>query len=686
MGKFYFHTSTVSASVLLTLIFATFLILPISGVALPAPFVCQITDIAAAEPVCNGDGTYSIDLTVTNNGEGVATGNLVVEARGVMFAVPVAAGDQQTARVTLPYDGMEVTIAAYFSDDPDCKLEKPALFTSPEGCASLGDYIWEDANGNGIQDGAETGLANWTVELQDCSGTAIDQTVTDADGFFSFRFLPAGDYRIYLPRPNDGGIYEYADYRQGSAGNADSDVKANGISDCISLSADEERNDIDGGILVCPGSVNLVCNNALNVPLQDGCQLQVTPEMLVEGTLLCYSSFEVRLFDDTGFIGDVVTNDQIGKTITAFVVNKQNENNVCSTELTVMDLVAPEISCEAETNEAAIPKQVQVATGEIEDTDASFQTIGFTCWLDDANGLVGSAPHFYDTEAFTVSEDDYYNLVLFTDWGDGVAVAVEGSFDDFNPCSNTLAFGATAPGEDPGLDLYDDFGPDLADWVTPAMKPVLQMSLPLRKGRTYHLVTSTYDPAARGNYVWAVFSDREGRWVPISGSPYADIFGTVQLDLICTDFDSLFNEIPSMSFLGFPDVSDNCSEITDLEFTDEIQRRSVCGPVIVDRNFQATDDSGNASYCLQEITIRKPGPNDIILPTATVFLDCDDELTFDENGNPHPDVSGYPLIWTAYGVKKVDAPFCNIVADYSDEIRVDICEGGYYHPAGMDYY
>ena len=678
MGKFYFRTSSMSAPFLLTSVIAISLFFPSSGAAASVAAVCQILDITAGDPVCKGDGTYDIDLTVLNNGEGVATGNLVLVTGETRFEVPAAPDtNQQQVTINLPYDGEPVGITAYFSDGPDCKLEKPALFVSPEGCSSIGDYLWEDANGNGVQDGAETGLPGWTIELQDCFGNIIDQAVTDPDGYFLFRYLPSGDYRIAVPLPNDGKFYEYADYRQGSLGAADNDLRANGTSDCLSLAPEEERVDIDGGMLICPASVPLVCNNALNVPLQDGCQLKITPDMLLEGELFCQSSFEVRLFDDTGFIGNIVTNDQIGKTITAFVVNKQNENNVCSTELTVIDIVAPEINCEERVDQASVPKQAQVSAGEIQESDATFETIGFTCWLDDANGLAGSAPHHYDAQGFRVSEDDYYNLVLFTDWGDGVAVAVEGDFDDFNPCSNTLAFGATAPDEESGLDLYDGFGPDLEAWITPGMEPALQLSLPLRKGRTYHLVTSTYDPAARGNYVWAVFSDREGRWLPVSGDPFPTITGTVHLDLICTDFDSLFNKIPSLGYLGFPEVSDNCSEITDLEFTDVIQRKSVCGPVIVDRNFQATDDSGNASYCLQEISIRKPGPDDIILPTATVFLDCDDELVYDENGNPHPDVTGHPLIWTAYGVMRVDVPFCNIVADYSDEIRVDICEGGY---------
>ena len=41
--------------------------------------------------------------------------------------------------------------------------------------ASLGDYVWEDKNGNGVQDAGETPIGGVVVMLQDAAGNpALD--------------------------------------------------------------------------------------------------------------------------------------------------------------------------------------------------------------------------------------------------------------------------------------------------------------------------------------------------------------------------------------------------------------------------------------------------------------------------------------------------------------------------------
>ena len=60
---------------------------------------------------------------------------------------------------------------------------------------TIGNFVWEDSNGNGLQDAGEMGVAGVTVFLLDEGGAVIDSTVTDADGFYSFSQLP-GEYGI----------------------------------------------------------------------------------------------------------------------------------------------------------------------------------------------------------------------------------------------------------------------------------------------------------------------------------------------------------------------------------------------------------------------------------------------------------------------------------------------------------
>ena len=61
---------------------------------------------------------------------------------------------------------------------------------------SISGTVFNDANGNGVLDSGETGLAGWTVELLDAStGNFLATTVTDSNGNYSFAVQP-GTYRI----------------------------------------------------------------------------------------------------------------------------------------------------------------------------------------------------------------------------------------------------------------------------------------------------------------------------------------------------------------------------------------------------------------------------------------------------------------------------------------------------------
>ncbi len=76
---------------------------------------------------------------------------------------------------------------------------------------AIGDYVWIDANGDGVQDPSELGIPNATVAL--CPSAGVDlgngvgvciTTTTDVEGHYSFTFdttLPDGDYSITVTPP-----------------------------------------------------------------------------------------------------------------------------------------------------------------------------------------------------------------------------------------------------------------------------------------------------------------------------------------------------------------------------------------------------------------------------------------------------------------------------------------------------
>ncbi len=73
------------------------------------------------------------------------------------------------------------------------------------GSASLGDFVWLDADGDGVQEAGEPGIGGVTLQLFDAgpdglAGTGddllFDTTVTDQLGNFDFKNLPAGRYFV----------------------------------------------------------------------------------------------------------------------------------------------------------------------------------------------------------------------------------------------------------------------------------------------------------------------------------------------------------------------------------------------------------------------------------------------------------------------------------------------------------
>jgi len=67
---------------------------------------------------------------------------------------------------------------------------------------SLGNRVFFDQNGNGIQDAGDAGIGGVTVELRDGNGDPFAvpvTTTTDGDGWYLFDCLLPGDYTVFIP-------------------------------------------------------------------------------------------------------------------------------------------------------------------------------------------------------------------------------------------------------------------------------------------------------------------------------------------------------------------------------------------------------------------------------------------------------------------------------------------------------
>ncbi|MBI1802757.1 MAG: carboxypeptidase regulatory-like domain-containing protein, partial [Chloroflexi bacterium] len=112
--------------------------------------------------------------------------------------------------------------------------------------ASLGDLVWVDTNGNGIQDGGEAGLAGVTVNLLDSGGNVIGTTTTNGSGGYSFSGLMPGSYSVQFVAP---GGYNFSPANQGGDATKDSDANVTtGKSGAVTLGIGESNTTVDAGL------------------------------------------------------------------------------------------------------------------------------------------------------------------------------------------------------------------------------------------------------------------------------------------------------------------------------------------------------------------------------------------------------------------------------------------------------
>src|SRR5271157_4278889 len=66
----------------------------------------------------------------------------------------------------------------------------------------LGNQVWLDANGNGIQDPGERGVGGVCVNLYDANGNLLQKTTTDSNGYYGFNVESGEDYTIEFVKPD----------------------------------------------------------------------------------------------------------------------------------------------------------------------------------------------------------------------------------------------------------------------------------------------------------------------------------------------------------------------------------------------------------------------------------------------------------------------------------------------------
>ena len=147
---------------------------------------------------------------------------------------------------------------------------------------TIGDFVWNDTDKNGIQEAGEPGVGNVSVRLHGCGGGELAATVTDARGYFSFEGIPAGDYALRFLAP-EGCVFTSP--FSGSDREADSDADpATGLTGCFTLTSGRYLFGLDAGLRPAGSPVlNLLPGSRAKLILQwagkPGLRLQRTPSL-----------------------------------------------------------------------------------------------------------------------------------------------------------------------------------------------------------------------------------------------------------------------------------------------------------------------------------------------------------------------------------------------------------------------
>ncbi|MVM37020.1 hypothetical protein GO730_04025 [Spirosoma sp. HMF3257] len=122
--------------------------------------------------------------------------------------------------------------------------------------ATIGDFVWSDTNGNGVQDSGELGIAGVTVQLVDpVSGTVVSTTVTDSGGKYLFTNLNPGSYILKVTAPAGT---TFTTPLTGST-LTDSDVTSStgsvGSTSPFSVTAGQQELTVDAGLKPLPATI-----------------------------------------------------------------------------------------------------------------------------------------------------------------------------------------------------------------------------------------------------------------------------------------------------------------------------------------------------------------------------------------------------------------------------------------------
>lgn len=214
------------------------------------------------------DGTTALATTTTDANGAYAFSGLMPGTYSVGFSNLPA-----TYRATTANAGSDD--AADSDADPATLKTAPVTLASGDNNttldlgiyapASLGNFVWIDTNGNGVQDAGEPGVEGVTVTLYDASGKTLATTTTDEDGAYSFTDLVPGTYSVGFSKLPSGTTFTTADTGSDDALDSDADPST-GKTASVTLVSGDNNTTLDAGLIAPPKAIDLSLAKSVSTP------------------------------------------------------------------------------------------------------------------------------------------------------------------------------------------------------------------------------------------------------------------------------------------------------------------------------------------------------------------------------------------------------------------------------------
>ncbi|MEQ8468436.1 SdrD B-like domain-containing protein, partial [Coleofasciculus sp. E1-EBD-02] len=274
----------------------------------------------------DGDGVFEeseVVETTTTDANGNYEFSVMAGEYQVQFEQPddyEVSPANQGGDDTVDSDGLVSDIVSLAPGEND-----PTIDSGFYQLASLGDKVFEDSNGNGLQDAGESGIQDVTVKLQNPDGTAVLDgngnpitTTTDANGEYSFTGLTPGEYKVMFVAPNG---YVFSPQDAGGDDGLDSDANpSNGMTQTVTLESGEFNDTLDAGLLIPNPDIDIEkfvngidVTDLNNLPeIAVGTDVTFTYAVTNTGNV-GFSTSDVIVSDDNGTVGD--TSDDFTPTL-----------------------------------------------------------------------------------------------------------------------------------------------------------------------------------------------------------------------------------------------------------------------------------------------------------------------------------------------------------------------------------